>query len=65
LLSELSAGENIWNRRKGSRTLRYWDCVLTADCVRGIGLRVECVESGRIVRNLLGNLDDVSELMTI
>jgi len=36
-LSELSAGENIWNSRKRSRTLRYGDCVLIADCVRGIG----------------------------
>ena len=36
-LSEVSAGENIWNRRMRSRTLRYWDCVLTADCVRVIG----------------------------
>jgi hypothetical protein len=32
-LSELSSGENIWNRRKRSRTLCYVDCVLTADCV--------------------------------
>ena len=39
-LRELSAGENIWNRRKRSRTLRYGDCVLTADCVREIGWRV-------------------------
>ena len=36
-LSELNAAENIWNRRKRSRTLRYGDCVLTADCVRVIG----------------------------
>jgi hypothetical protein len=36
-LSELSAGENIWNKRKRSGTLRYGDCVLTADCVRVIG----------------------------
>jgi len=35
--SELSAGENIGNRRKRSRTLRYGECVLTADCVRVIG----------------------------
>ena len=35
-LSELSAGENIWNRRRRSRTLRYGDCVLTADCVRAL-----------------------------
>jgi hypothetical protein len=33
-VSELSAGENIGNRRKRSRTLRYGECVLTADCVR-------------------------------
>ena len=36
-LSEMSAGENIWNRIKGSRTLRYGDFVLTGDCVRVIG----------------------------
>jgi hypothetical protein len=35
-LSDLSSGENIWNIIKRSRTLRYGDCVLGADCVRGI-----------------------------
>ena len=33
-LSELNAGENNWNRKRGSRTLRYGDCVLTVGCVR-------------------------------
>jgi len=32
--SELSAGENIWNRRKRRSTLRYGDCVLRADSFR-------------------------------
>jgi len=36
-LSEKFAGKNIWNRRKRCTALRYGDCVLTADCVRGIG----------------------------
>jgi len=32
--------------------------VLTADCVRGIGLRVGMEGSGEIVRQLLGNVND-------
>ena len=36
LFSELLGGENIMNRRKGSRTLRYGDCVLRGNCVRGL-----------------------------
>ena len=56
-LSELSAGENIWDRRKRSRTLRYGDCVLRADCVRVIGWRAGREGSGGIVRHLLENLD--------
>jgi hypothetical protein len=38
--NELCAGENIGNRRKRSRKLRYGYCVLIAYCVRVIGLRV-------------------------
>jgi len=34
---EVSAGESIGIRRERRGTLRYGDCVLTADCVRGIG----------------------------
>jgi len=33
----LSAGENVWKRRKRSRNLFYVKGVLSADCVRGIG----------------------------
>ena len=52
-------GGYIGNRRKRSRTLRYGDCVFTADCVRVIGYRG--FGSGGIVRHLLGYLDDESE----
>ena len=36
-LSELSAEGSIGNGGKGRGRLCYGDCVLAADCVRGIG----------------------------
>ena len=49
-LSELSAEGSIGNGRKGRGRLCYGDCVLAADCVRGIGKRRGvgelCVDSG-------------------
>ena len=39
----------------------WGNCVLTADCVRGIGCMVGREGSGGIVRYLLKNLDDETE----
>ena len=60
-------GENIWNRRKRSRALRYGDCVLTGYCVRGDSIKGGKGRegSGGIVRHLLESLDDESEGKTI
>ena len=47
--SEMCAEKNIWNRRKRSRTLRYGDCGLRANCVRVIGKGWELKGGGRPV----------------
>jgi len=54
----MSAGENVWNKRKGSRILRYGDCVLRGYCVRELDKRWK----GRVRGNCVLTTDCVKEI---